>query len=744
MPDNKPRRLPLLSDVPVGEQHGSINALNEESLNFKAYARVLAHAALDTEDTLTIGVYGKWGTGKTTLMRLMNSIVEEEKDRAVAVWFNAWQYEREEHLIIPLTATIAQALEEQEKKWTETVRKTLADGTRKLGAALRSILYGFTSVEGEVSVPHVLKAKVKLSPKDMIKRYQDLTKDAALSRSLYFDAFRELRELARNEEVKKPKIVVFIDDLDRCFPDRAVQLLEGIKLVLCQPGFSFVLGIYREIIEAFVRVKYTKEHQLDPHLFDGYLDKIVQVAVDVPERKAAEMADYIKGLIKKGDVFPDAATDPMKMKDIVSVVGDACAGNPRSVVRLLNDVLVFARIAHQERKEEYNTLTLLIDRAVRMSFKPLLKALDERAAVQPEEGGSAIDLDDYLAGVIARESGRADLYSLRDHFETLLRRQDPGGLSGNALKTLVGSEALRRLLSSDVGRKWLSDRAYRESLGKTAPRERAEAERSQDKVDWDTIRRLVEVDGENPLSFPEVIDGFLKRGSSLPYWARTHVTSLDALQGLTALKSLDLRGCTGVTSLEPLQRLTALESLVLSDCTGVTSLEPLQRLTTLELLLFYGCTGVTSLEPLRGLTALKNLYLLGCTGVTSLEPLRGLTALKNLYLLGCTGVTSLEPLHGLTALKSLNLSGCAGVTSLEPLQGLTALRDLSFSGCTGVTSLEPLQGLAVLWFVDLSGCAGVTDLRPLVRLPNLREVYLKGSGVDPRNIPAELLEKTSF
>jgi Leucine-rich repeat (LRR) protein len=152
------------------------------------------------------------------------------------------------------------------------------------------------------------------------------------------------------------------------------------------------------------------------------------------------------------------------------------------------------------------------------------------------------------------------------------------------------------------------------------------------------------------------------------------------------------------TSLEPLNGLTTLSSLDLHDATGITSLEPLEGLANLSWLDLSYATGITSLEPLKGLTNLRSLYLDNATGVTSLEPLKGLTNLGSLDLRDAIGIRSLEPLKGLTKLSYLNLSNATGITSLEPLKGLTNLSRLYLDDATGVTSLEPLKGLRVQFY----------------------------------------------
>ncbi|MCH7920716.1 MAG: hypothetical protein IIC50_22405, partial [Planctomycetes bacterium] len=263
----------LLSDEPVLETGRSDN------LGFGPAAEVLAQAAVHTASPMTIGVFGNWGTGKTSLMRLMHEIVDQADKqgsgdkRAVPVWFNAWQYEREEHLVVPLIATIARDIKKKQEQWekitldtevAEAVKSSMnkiMEGGKQVHDALRSVLYGI-SMKGKLGVPHLGELEISTSMKDMIERYEAVTQDTFMARSLYFDAFDQLRDLTRDGDIRKPQIVVFIDDLDRCFPEQAVNLLESIKLILHQPNFAFVLGIYPQIIEEFIRNKYAAQYPM--------------------------------------------------------------------------------------------------------------------------------------------------------------------------------------------------------------------------------------------------------------------------------------------------------------------------------------------------------------------------------------------------------------------------------------------------------------------------------------------------
>ncbi len=183
----------LLSDEPVLETDRCDN------LSFGPAAYVLAQAALHTASPMTIGVFGNWGTGKTSLMRLMHEIVDREGDgqrAAVPVWFNAWQYEREEHLIVPLIATIARDIKKKQEQWEKITLDTrvskaaklsmnkIKEGGKQVHDALRSVLYGI-SMKGKLGVPHLGEIEISTSMKDMIERYEAVTQDTFMARSLY-------------------------------------------------------------------------------------------------------------------------------------------------------------------------------------------------------------------------------------------------------------------------------------------------------------------------------------------------------------------------------------------------------------------------------------------------------------------------------------------------------------------------------------------------------------------------------
>lgn len=312
--------LTLLTDDALGEG----NDPELDGLGFSVYSKVLGDAAIGTPGPFTIGIFGEWGTGKTSLMRLTQSYLNNHK-HVITVWFNAWRYEKEEHPIVPLVATIVRELERN-----KTFIQNLSDGGRSLIKSLRAVAYGF-SAKSKVKVPGFAEVEASFVAKDMIDREENLTPDPLLDRSLYYEAFERLSELPSRG---RARIVVIIDDLDRCFPDSAIRLLESIKLVLAQPGFIFVLGVARSIIEGYLQHRYKTEYGITDFEGQSYLDKIVQLPFHIPPHKG-RMNDFSEKILARISI--DSRDG---FQEILPIVSSASGANPRSTVRFVNNLLI--------------------------------------------------------------------------------------------------------------------------------------------------------------------------------------------------------------------------------------------------------------------------------------------------------------------------------------------------------------------------------------------------------------------
>lgn len=315
-------KVKILTDEPANK---------DNELGFDQYASALVNIIMGSNPQFTIGIFGGWGTGKTTLMQIMHEKLEGDnyKKCVVPVWFNAWLYEREKYLaIVPLLNTVLEEI---------SVRPELNTVKVKISKALSS-LTSATSVGLSCG-----GASIVYGPGDAKNDAAD--KDD----TLYYSRFKQI-EMALNEVNKENKlrIVVFIDDLDRCAPDKVLEVLESIKIFLGISGFIYVLGLNQNVIETCINNKY-KDLNIKG---EDYVKKIIQIPFRIPEWREKELKEYVNAIT--GNLETPYKELFFKYSEIVIRGLD---NNPREVKRFINSY-----IATQEvfKKDELNKEILLI------------------------------------------------------------------------------------------------------------------------------------------------------------------------------------------------------------------------------------------------------------------------------------------------------------------------------------------------------------------------------------------------
>lgn len=300
--------------------------------------------SVQSKGAFTIGVFGQWGQGKTSMLRqiqreLMGTTSNHEKE-ILTVWFNPWQFAGEEHVIVPFFHTLVSYAREfmAAKQDTGTsVTGKIADFFKVLVRVPWTLASG---LQGSIKLPMLLQArfnikdaigeaKMQKALKDPKPPDSQLAEAIAEHESMYYRLISTLRTAADGMDLK---IVVFIDDLDRCLPEKAVELLEGLKVLLDIPGFVFVIGVAREVIERGIRVRYkglySVENNKMPFLEQDYLDKIIQFPFTLPPPDVAKLNAMIAGYLEN---IEDA-------KPYLDTIQKALGMNPRSLKRFVNNL----------------------------------------------------------------------------------------------------------------------------------------------------------------------------------------------------------------------------------------------------------------------------------------------------------------------------------------------------------------------------------------------------------------------
>jgi hypothetical protein len=326
------------------------------ALGFGQFAGALAEIVTESDPRFAVGIFGNWGSGKTTLMQAIRARLSEPplSDRVVPVWFNAWRYEKEEHMIVPLLDVLRDELVRWASKRPpeSSVRRRAVRAAAVSGRAARAIMAGLTL---KVKAPTWMGGpEVGFDGSKFLTELRtDDDKTASTPQSFYHasftaldDAFRGFVHEGQGGETGEAthRLVVFVDDLDRCLPPNALQVLESMKLFFDLSGFVFVVGLDRSVIDSAILSKYSGDRSADSdqqgqsriNVGGDYLKKILQVPFSLPPVSARQLDDFIA-------TFSGTSLSDQQAADLAStvrphldfMVGDAGV-NPREVKRFVN------------------------------------------------------------------------------------------------------------------------------------------------------------------------------------------------------------------------------------------------------------------------------------------------------------------------------------------------------------------------------------------------------------------------
>lgn len=311
------------------------------TLSFGQIAEALASIVLASEPRFAIGIFGSWGSGKSTLMYQIERLVAERQNRAIVVQFNAWRYEREPHLIIPLLDTMRAALSEWAARPENTGIKSdrVSDIARRVGRVVRALVRA-TSLN--VGLPGAVSFTVEPG-KALDEMTAEPTDAAASPQSLYYAAFQELSAAftdVRNAGLSR--IIVFVDDLDRCLPEQALAVLESMKLFFDMPGFVFVVGLDQQVVESAAQAKFVMQQgnggsESSNQAEREYLKKIFQVPYTLPAMVPGQLAELLAWLAEHGQLGDVQRQDlQQRVRNYLQYVAAEGRINPREVKRFIN------------------------------------------------------------------------------------------------------------------------------------------------------------------------------------------------------------------------------------------------------------------------------------------------------------------------------------------------------------------------------------------------------------------------
>lgn len=291
--------MQILTDNPTKKDH----------FGFDQYVEILVNILNEAENLpLTIGIFGEWGTGKTSLMLMIDEqLKKEEIEEIKTIWFNPWRYDQKEELwsafIKSILYEIANFSRGKVKRKAKKLAKVISWMAFKKG--LSTITSGFISNKDIEQVREDFRKEDQLFYRHVNKFEEDIKEVV----SLYLGD-------------KSKSLVVFIDDLDRCLPENAITILESIKLFIGSAKCIFLIAVDRLIIEQGILERYGDKIQISGR---DYLEKIIQIPFYLPPIQFDDIKDALN--LEDDEIFTN---------NIMKLMEYGLGGNPRKTKRFVN------------------------------------------------------------------------------------------------------------------------------------------------------------------------------------------------------------------------------------------------------------------------------------------------------------------------------------------------------------------------------------------------------------------------
>lgn len=442
------------------------NASKIDMLSYEPYAELIFEIAISERmNPVTIGLLGNWGSGKSTILNLIENKINScsDKGNIVSIFVNAWMFEGYDDAKTALMEVILRAIEEN-----KSISQNLGDKFKKLrdrvdwirlgGLVLKGIPMMLSLSMGN-PLPLLLEGIKEINWKDekeleklqnAILKTKDLIKESGQDNVV--ENIRKFREEFEQliSDSKIDNLIIIIDDLDRCNPDRIVETLEAIKLFLSVKKTTFIIAMDEDVIRYSIKRKYPHIEKDDIDISKDYLEKIIQLPIRIPELSDLEVKNYMlllicemflkeskldelltklkeKNIFVKGEIINqndilsildlekqsewDCFKNNMKREDfelqldvfsrISDIIATTLKGNPRQAKRFLNTFYVRKKLSEiQKLNLDLSLLAkLMVLEYINIDlFRELYKW-------QLENDGYALALQEIEEEVLKEESG---------------------------------------------------------------------------------------------------------------------------------------------------------------------------------------------------------------------------------------------------------------------------------------------------------------------------------------------------
>lgn len=283
-----------------------VSTISDDLFEVSSYVDGLCSFVRSCDTPMTISIQGDWGSGKTSMMNMMRENLEAS---IWPIWFNTWQFSQ---------FNMGNSL-------VFSMMDVLLNGLGCDKTAIVKILGGIAKNVARVVIDKTAGGVVEEIASDVMNgESSDFASEVLELKKKFQDAVN--KKLAKEH---RDRVVVFVDDLDRLHPLKAIELLEVLKLFLDCDKCVFILAVDYEVVTLGIKEKFGDN--VSEEKGRSFFDKIIQLPFKMPVAQY-DISKYVKEMMVKMSITPTGYDISLYTNLIKTSVGY----NPRSMKRLFN------------------------------------------------------------------------------------------------------------------------------------------------------------------------------------------------------------------------------------------------------------------------------------------------------------------------------------------------------------------------------------------------------------------------
>ncbi len=308
---------------------------DDDFFNFTEFAekiKKIIQGYADNTEPLTIGIYGKWGDGKTSLLNLIEKNIErfEKKKNDLPIikfHYSPWLYHSEKEMIEDFFENLSKKTFSNSNPELKKAGKLIKKYSRYLKAI---------KISANIGIPNKFGGGMSFEPSEILKA---LGEDLSGDNKTLLEIKKEINKVL---EKSNYKIIIFIDDIDRLDKKEIYSVFKLIKNVVNFNNLVFILAFDPDYVAKAIFNRYGN----DEIAGKKFLEKIINIPLELPLIENADLDYFVK--TKLEEKLEKLNVDEIQKIDLIQKINGRYFENPREFIRILNAFTISAHIVGNE------------------------------------------------------------------------------------------------------------------------------------------------------------------------------------------------------------------------------------------------------------------------------------------------------------------------------------------------------------------------------------------------------------